>query len=72
MSENRARAFSTMEQILDLPVVLLSESNITAFLKWPVNSNVQYLSGIHKADYFRVYFLFHYGGYVNFSHKIVF
>ena len=64
MSPNRAKAFETMEEILQMPVILISDQNINDFLHWPVHDAVWLLSGVHKSDYFRVYFTFHYGGYV--------
>jgi hypothetical protein len=62
MSENRARAFSTMKQILEVPIILVDKDNLESFLKWPVHPGLEYLSGNHKSDYFRVYFMYHYGG----------
>ena len=64
MSENRKRAADTMERILELPVILVTAENIDSFTKWPVNPNVKHLSGVHQSDYFRIYFVLHYGGYV--------
>lgn len=64
MSPNRAQAFATMEEILQMPVILISDQNINDFLRWPVHDAVWLLSGNHKSDYFRVYFTLHYGGYV--------
>ena len=64
MSENRRRAAETMERALEVPVILVTEDNLNSFTKWPVNPNVRFLSGNHQSDYFRIYFLLHYGGYV--------
>ena len=63
MSENRAKAFKSMEGILQLPVILIYDDNVRDFLRWPVHEAVWLLSGVHISDYFRVYFTFHYGGY---------
>jgi hypothetical protein len=62
MSENRHKAFSTMQERLVVPVILLTDKNVSDFLRWPVNPYVHFLSGIHRADYFRIYFMYHYGG----------
>lgn len=71
MSTNRARAFSTMEQILELPLILIKEDNLNSFTKWPVHPAVEYLSGNHKSDYFRVYFMYYYGGaYSDIKHQV--
>ena len=71
MSENRAKAFSTMEQIVELPVILVGQDNLHRFTKWPVHPAIEYLSGVHKADYFRVYFMYYYGGaYSDIKHQV--
>jgi hypothetical protein len=41
---------------------VVTDNNIAFFTKWYVHPGVQYLSGNHKADYFRVYFMYYYGG----------
>lgn len=64
MSENRAKAFKSMEGILQLPVILVYDDNVRDFLRWPVHEAVWLLSGVHISDYFRVYFTLYYGGYV--------
>jgi hypothetical protein len=63
MSENRARAFNSMKELLEIPIIVITEENIASLLKWPVASGIEYLSGIHKCDYFRKNFMYHYGGY---------
>jgi hypothetical protein len=63
LTTNRARALTVMENILGLPVILVGDLNIQSFLKWPVHPDVPYLSGNHKSDYYRIYFMYHYGGY---------
>jgi hypothetical protein len=65
MNDNRKRAADTMERILEVPVILVTTENLESFTKWPVNPFVKYLSGNHQSDYFRIYFLLHYGGYVD-------
>ena len=71
ISENRTRALRTIESILEVPVVHLTRSNITEFTKWPVHPGIDFLSGVHKADYFRVYFMLHYGGgYTDIKHMV--
>ena len=64
MSENRAKAFKSMEGTLQLPIILVYDDNVRDFLRWPVHEAVWLLSGVHISDYFRIYFTLHYGGYV--------
>jgi hypothetical protein len=35
---------------------------VSDFTRWPVSPFVPFLSGVHRADYFRIYFMYHYGG----------
>jgi hypothetical protein len=62
MSTNRSKALSTIEERLKVPVILLTDTNITEFLRWPVPIYVHFLSGNHRSDYFRIYFMYYYGG----------
>jgi hypothetical protein len=62
LSEKRRQNLAKMERILQLKVMFLQESNIKQYLHWPVHPAVQFLSDIDKSDYYRTYFLLHYGG----------
>lgn len=62
MSNQRHNAFLHMHTALNVPIVHITEHNLAKYTLWPVHPAVQYLSGIHKSDYFRIYFLLHIGG----------
>ena len=62
MSENRRESLALMRAHLEVPIQLITTANLAEYTKWYVHPAVQYLSGVHKADYFRIYFLLHYGG----------
>tara|TARA_B100000482_G_C12607895_1_gene297831 strand:- start:483 stop:1052 length:570 start_codon:yes stop_codon:yes gene_type:complete len=51
-----------MQKNLEVPIKLITTKNLKNYTKWYVHPAVQYLSGVHKADYFRIYFLLYYGG----------
>jgi len=61
MLQNRKKCFDSMKAI-GLKHIHITPENIDEYLKWPVHPAVKHLSGIHKSDYFRIYFLLHYGG----------
>ena len=62
MSDNRKQCLQKIYDNIGLEVRLITEDNINEYLQWDVHPAVEYLSGIHKADYYRIYFLLHYGG----------
>lgn len=62
LTENRARNLDAMEHKLQIPVRFVTLGNLSNYLHWPVHDAVSYLSAVHKADYFRVYFCLYYGG----------
>lgn len=62
LSPNRQASLLRMPSTLQIPVLLLTPQNMQPFLRWPVHPAVAHLSGNHKSDYFRIYFLLHYGG----------
>ncbi len=62
MSNQRENAFIHMHKDLDVPIIHITEHNLAKYTLWPIHPAVQYLSGIHKADYFRIYFMLHIGG----------
>lgn len=51
-----------MSSILKLPVNLVTKDNINQWLIEPPHPAVEFLSDVHKSDYYRIYFLYHYGG----------
>jgi len=64
MSWNRFCAFKSIVENISVPVILITYCNYKSFEKkdYPINKSFEYLSGVHKSDYFRVYMLKHYGG----------
>jgi len=64
MSWNRYCAFRSIVENISVPVILITYCNYKSFIKknFPINKSFEYLSGVHKSDYFRVYMLNHYGG----------
>ena len=58
----RKKHLDTMRKVLGVEVILITCENIAEYLVQPVHAAVPYLSGNHKSDYFRVYFMLHYGG----------
>lgn len=64
MSENRFNAFKTLVENIGVPIILITSENYKYFIKknYPLHNTFNYLSGVHKSDYFRCYLLLHYGG----------
>ena len=62
MNENRFKAFDSMQNTIGVHVILLTDKNISDYARWPIHPMVQFLSGNHKSDYYRIYFSLHYGG----------
>lgn len=57
MSSNRKAALKQMETVLKVPVILLSDHNITEFLKWPIHPAFYYFSDNHMSDYMQTFFV---------------
>jgi mannosyltransferase OCH1-like enzyme len=61
------RRFAALQSLISnikVPIIIITQENIN---DWEVKNNTihegfKYLSGIHKSDYLRAYFLYHYGG----------
>ena len=66
MSSTRRGAFDSMVANLGVPVRLVTAQNLSQYnVSWdPIHPAISepYLSGNHKADYLRAYFMRHYGG----------
>ena len=58
----RQKLIENMRKTIGVELKLITCENIHNYLKYPIHPAVPYLSGNHKSDYFRVYFLLHYGG----------
>jgi len=64
MSETRQESVDNMEEITECNVKLITKDNLK---EWeledaPIHPAYEYLSAVHRADYLRAYFMFHYGG----------
>ena len=64
MCENRYAAFLSLIKHINIPICLITNNNYLSFVKeeYPLHPAFEYLSGVHKSDYFRCYMLQHYGG----------
>jgi hypothetical protein len=64
MTGLRLNAFHNLQQNIGVPVTLITEDDIYRYnlTSDPIHPGWKYLSGIHKGDYLRVYFMHHYGG----------
>ena len=66
MSDTRMEAYKTMKHNLEIPVKLVTEKNLRLYelREHPIHRAVyeSNLSGIHKGDYLRAYFMRYYGG----------
>ena len=65
MSENRLRGLESMRKNFDVPVEFLDPKGIEDAARAvgvPLHPAYKYLSGNHKSDYLRCYFLHHVGG----------
>ena len=62
ITPNRAESLALMREHMEVPIRLITTSNLHQYTKWYVHPAVNFLSGVHKADYFRIYFLLYYGG----------
>lgn len=64
MSQARFECFKDLVKNIHIPVILLTSHNYKNFVldDHPIHPAFEYLSGVHKSDYFRCYMLNHYGG----------
>jgi hypothetical protein len=64
MSENRLIGIKTLEEKAEVEVKLITPSNLNEYIlkDFPLHPGYKYLSLVHKSDYLRCYFMFHYGG----------
>lgn len=71
MSKRRSEAFENIKQQLQVPIILITKDNLSKYTLWPIHPAVQYLSSVHQADYFRIYFLLYIGGgYFDIKHPV--
>lgn len=64
MSEARRAAFDAMEADMGVPVTLITPENLSDWIVpgAPLHPTYESLSSVHRSDYLRAYFMWHYGG----------
>lgn len=64
MSHNRKKGLLSIREKAEVPVVLVTESNLNDFIleNFPLHPAYNLLSLVHRSDYLRCYFMHHYGG----------
>jgi len=64
MSEQRSQCLKSIKDIIGVEVELVTDHTLQKYIKdsAPFHEAYQYLSGTHKCDYARGYFMHHYGG----------
>lgn len=64
ITPNRLEGIKSLEKVCGVEVKLITPKNLPAFIKEddPLPEAYQYLSYVHRADYLRSYFMYHYGG----------
>lgn len=64
MSSNRFAVFCELYKAIKVPIVMITDNNYKELIKseFQLHKSFEYLSGVHKSDYFRCYLLHHYGG----------
>ena len=64
ITENRQAAIDSLVQNSGIEIKLIKPSNLNQYIKkdFPLHPAYEYLSLVHKSDYLRCYFMYHYGG----------
>lgn len=64
MSEQRKKCLQSIKDTIGVEVVLVTDATLESYTKpnHPFHEAYAYLSGTHKCDYARGYFMLHYGG----------
>lgn len=64
MSENRKKGLKSIEDNSGVEIRLITPMNLSEYIKPedPLPDCFQYLSFVHRSDYLRAYFMYHYGG----------
>lgn len=66
MSDSRASALQSLQQVSQVPVILVTPENLDAYVlpDAPLHPSYEHLSLVMRSDYLRAYFMhFHGGGY---------
>ena len=64
ITPNRLEGIKSLEKVSGVEVKLITPHNLPEYIKEddPIPKAYQYLSHVHRADYLRSYFMYHYGG----------
>ena len=64
ITPNRLEGIKSLEKVSGVDVKLITSKNLYEYIKKedPLPEAYQYLSCVHRADYLRSYFMYHYGG----------
>ncbi len=64
ITSNRFEGIKSLEKVSGVEVRLITPKNLPEYIKEddPLPEAYQYLSCVHRADYLRSYFMYHYGG----------
>ena len=64
ITPNRLEGISSLQKVSGAEVKLITPNNLPKYIKEndPLPEAYQYLSFVHRADYLRSYFMYHYGG----------
>lgn len=64
ITPNRLAGIKSLENCSEIAVKLITPQNLNDYIKDddPLPEAYQFLSFVHKADYLRTYFMYHYGG----------
>ncbi|MDH1603611.1 MULTISPECIES: glycosyltransferase [unclassified Empedobacter] len=64
VTKNRVESLEILRNNLGVEVKLITISNLDNYIlsDYPLHPAYQYLSLVHKSDYLRCYFMYHYGG----------
>lgn len=64
ITPNRMKGIESMKKVCGVEVKLITPKNLPEYIKEddPLPEAYQYLSYVHRADYLRSYFMYHYGG----------
>lgn len=64
ITPNRLEGIKSLEKVCGVEVKLITPKNLPDYIKDddPLPEAYQYLSFVHRADYLRSYFMYHYGG----------
>lgn len=64
MSQTRKLCLDQMHNLIDVPIICITPDKLSDYIVhgYPLHPAYEFLSLTHKADYLRMYFMYHYGG----------